>query len=72
MIGVYDYTVILTYLSLASGLLSMVMAYQGNFVVAICCTLKNFEYFELAQIARTVQLELYIAWAHCVIPSQWR
>ena len=37
MIGVYDYTVILTYLSLASGLLSMVMAYQGNFVVAICC-----------------------------------
>ena len=41
MIGVYDYTVILTYLSLASSLLGMYQASQGNMVFAICCLIAS-------------------------------
>lgn len=36
-IGFYDYTVILTYLSLASGLLGLVQASKGNIVFAVLC-----------------------------------
>ena len=36
-IGFYDYTVILTYLSLISGLLGMRFAYAGRLGAAICC-----------------------------------
>ena len=36
-IGFYDYTVILTYLSLVSGLLGMRFAYAGRLGAAICC-----------------------------------
>ena len=36
-IGFYDYTVILTYLSLASALSGMVFANRGNLVAAVLC-----------------------------------
>ena len=36
-IGVYDYTVILTYMSLISGLLGMKLAYDGKIIWAILC-----------------------------------
>ena len=36
-IGFYDYTVILTYLSLVSGLIGMRFAYAGRLGAAICC-----------------------------------
>lgn len=36
-IGFYDYTVILTYLSLASGFLGLVQASNGNIVFAVLC-----------------------------------
>lgn len=36
-IGFYDYTVILTYMSLLSALIGMVQAVQGNFIAAIGC-----------------------------------
>ena len=39
MIGIYDYTVILTYLSLVSGLLGMKFACEGKLSAAICCLL---------------------------------
>lgn len=37
MIGFYNYSVILTYISLASSVFGMIMAIQGNFKVAIVC-----------------------------------
>ena len=36
-IGFYDYTVILTYLSLLSAVIGMDFAYRGNFNAAIFC-----------------------------------
>jgi len=36
LIGVYDYTVILTYISLVSSLVGMVNAYQDRFSLAVC------------------------------------
>ena len=36
-IGFYNYTVILTYMSLVSSLLGMKFAYNGKFGLAICC-----------------------------------
>ena len=36
-IGFYDYTVILTYISLISGVLGMKFAYDGRLGLAICC-----------------------------------
>ena len=39
LIGVYDYTVILTYISLFSAVLGMVRATQGNFNCAVLCLL---------------------------------
>ena len=36
-IGFYNYTVILTYLSLISGLIGIKCAYEGRFDMAICC-----------------------------------
>lgn len=39
LIGFYDYTVILTYLSLISGVLGMFFASQNKLTVAICCLL---------------------------------
>ena len=36
-IGVYDYTVILTYMSLISGLLGMKLAYDGKIIWAVLC-----------------------------------
>ena len=36
-IGVYDYTVILTYLSLCSSVVGMILSSQGNFTAAIGC-----------------------------------
>lgn len=36
-IGFYDYTVILTYISLLSSVLGMVLAVRGNFTMAIIC-----------------------------------
>ena len=36
-IGVYDYTVILTYISLISAVTGMIFASQGNFAVAVLC-----------------------------------
>ena len=38
-IGFYDYTVILTYLSLISGVVGMKMASDGRLGIAICCLL---------------------------------
>lgn len=37
LIGFYDYTVILTYLSLISAVLGMTLACSGSFTAAICC-----------------------------------
>lgn len=37
LIGVYDYTVILTYLGLLSAVFGMTQASQGNFITAIFC-----------------------------------
>ena len=37
MIGFYNYSVILTYISLASSVFGMIMAIQGNFRIAIVC-----------------------------------
>lgn len=37
MIGFYNYSVILTYISLASSLFGMIVAVQGNFRIAIGC-----------------------------------
>lgn len=37
LIGVYDYTVILTYLSLFSAVLSMIQAMHGNYTVSVLC-----------------------------------
>jgi CDP-diacylglycerol--serine O-phosphatidyltransferase len=36
-IGFYDYTVILTYLSLVSSTVGMVCAQRGRFALAVCC-----------------------------------
>ena len=36
-IGFYNYTVILTYMSLFSGVLGMKLAYDGRLTLAICC-----------------------------------
>lgn len=36
-IGFYDYTVILTYLSLISSIIGITQAIQGSFTTAICC-----------------------------------
>ena len=36
-IGFYDYTVILTYLSLISSVFGITQAFQGHFFTAICC-----------------------------------
>ena len=36
-IGFYNYTVVLTYMSLISGVLGMKFAYDGKFGLAICC-----------------------------------
>ncbi len=37
LIGVYDYTVILTYLSLFSAVFSMIQAMDGNYTVSVFC-----------------------------------
>ena len=37
LIGVYDYTVILTYLSLFSAVFSMIQAMNGNYTVSVLC-----------------------------------
>ena len=39
LIGFYSYTVILTYMSLVSGLIGMVLASEGRLGAAICCLL---------------------------------
>ena len=39
LIGFYDYTVLLTYLSLLSATGGMILASQGRFTAAICCLL---------------------------------
>ncbi len=39
LIGFYDYTVILTYLSLISGVVGMVLSSRGLFTAAVCCLL---------------------------------
>lgn len=39
MIGFYNYTVILTYLGLASGMMGIISAVQGNVTAAILCLL---------------------------------
>ncbi len=41
LIGVYDYTVILTYLSLVSAVAGMVLSIKGMFTAAICCLLTS-------------------------------
>lgn len=38
-LGVYDYTVILTYMSLASAFFGMIQAHQGAFTASILCLL---------------------------------
>lgn len=38
-IGFYDYTVLLTYLSLVSALVGMIQASRGNLLFAVCCIL---------------------------------
>ena len=37
MIGFYNYTVILTYMGLASAVVGMVTALKGNLLVAVVC-----------------------------------
>ncbi len=37
LIGFYDYTVILTYLSLVSSVVGMVLSSKGLFTAAVCC-----------------------------------
>ena len=37
LIGVYDYTVILTYLSLVSAVIGMIMAYKKKFTFSVLC-----------------------------------
>ncbi len=39
LIGVYDYTVILTYLSLVSAVIGMILSSKGQFTAAILCLL---------------------------------
>ncbi len=39
LIGFYDYTVILTYLSLVSAVLGLVLSSKGQFTAAVCCLL---------------------------------
>ncbi len=39
LIGFYDYTVILTYMSLVSAVIGMVLSSKGMFTAAICCLL---------------------------------
>ena len=41
LIGVYDYTVILTYLSLFSAVSGMILASEGSFTAAILCLLAS-------------------------------
>ena len=41
LIGVYDYTVILTYLSLISAVIGIVQASKGSFGVAVLCILAS-------------------------------
>ena len=40
-IGVYDYTVILTYVNLFAGILGIVNASAGNYTTAIICLLAS-------------------------------
>ncbi len=37
LIGFYDYTVILTYMSLVSAVIGMVLSSRGSFTPAVCC-----------------------------------
>ncbi len=37
LIGFYDYTVILTYMSLVSAVIGMVLSSKGMFTAAVCC-----------------------------------
>lgn len=37
LIGVYDYTVILTYMSLVSAVMGMILAHNGHFTAAVIC-----------------------------------
>lgn len=39
LIGFYDYTVLLTYLSLFSAVYSMIQAYEGNYTISVLCIL---------------------------------
>lgn len=39
LIGFYDYTVLLTYLSLFSAVYSMIQAFEGNYTVSVLCIL---------------------------------
>ena len=39
LIGFYDYTVLLTYLSLFSAVVSMIQAVHGNYGISVCCIL---------------------------------
>ena len=54
LIGVYDYTVILTYMSLCSAVLGIVFADQGRFTGAVLCVLTSgiFDAFD-GTVART-------------------
>jgi len=54
MIGFYNYTVILTYLGLASGMLGIINAVQGKVTIAILCLLLSgfFDMFD-GLVART-------------------
>lgn len=54
LIGFYDYTVILTYLSLISSVLGIKFAFDGNFFVAMACLALSgiFDMFDGA-VART-------------------
>lgn len=54
MIGFYDYTVVLTYMSLACSVFGITEAIQGNYVVAVVCLALSglFDMFD-GKIART-------------------
>ncbi|MDD6920232.1 MAG: CDP-alcohol phosphatidyltransferase family protein [Eubacteriales bacterium] len=54
MIGFYNYTVILTYMSLASSVLGMILAFNGHFRLAIMCLALSglFDMFD-GKVART-------------------
>ena len=57
MIGFYNYTVILTYMGLASAVVGMVTALKGNLLVAVVCLMVSgaCDMFD-GKVARTKKL----------------